>query len=246
MASTGLRRVARPGEQPEAAPLVGSCGDRHCHHRARVRVRSVRGRCRARRRLDAARPRRNRRDHRRQGRFVRDQPGDRVGHHPTGLARQPAPHRDRRPARAPARHPGRDDPGVGADRGRSRQPGLLVVRRHLRVRTAAVERHQRLGRSHGRRGDEFTRQGGSRRSDRSRIRRRGRALRHHPQPRLGCARIPWDLRARHPPARPRRGCAWVDRGAEPVHGGRSCGRSPHARAGRDRPPVPDSGCSCWR
>ena len=30
----------------------------------------------------------------------------------------------------------------------------------------------------------------------------------------------------HRPARPRRGCAWVDRGAEPVHGGRSRGDHP--------------------
>ena len=117
-ASTGLhgpramrRTAARRGggtRPAPAAPLVGPGRRRGGHHCARIGFRAVRGGRGARRRLDAARPRRVGRLHRRQGGPVGDEPRRRPRGHPSGLAREPARHRHRGPPGPAAGHPRRD------------------------------------------------------------------------------------------------------------------------------------------
>ncbi len=71
-----------------------------------------------------------------------------------GLARRPAPGRAGRPLRAPHACSGaRAALGPGVHRPGRGQPGVLVVRRHLRPGPAAAERHQRPGPGERGRGD---------------------------------------------------------------------------------------------
>ena len=77
------------------------------------------------------------------GRVVGHPPRRRPGGHPPRLARRPAPDRTGRPHRSSHHAPGHRVRRTGGDRGRRRQPRLLVVRRHLRPRSALPQLDQR-------------------------------------------------------------------------------------------------------
>ena len=138
----GADRCRRPAA---AAPVVRPRDRGRGHHRARLGLRPIRRGGRAGGRVDAARSRCAGWIDRRQGRAVRNQHRRGPGDHPHRLVGQPPPDRDRGPFRAPPRDPDRHDGRPGVDRRRRSQSWLLVVRRHLRFRAPAAERHERAG-----------------------------------------------------------------------------------------------------
>ena len=224
---TDRRRRSR---EPPAPSLVRSGRAGHRGHRAGVGLRPVRCGGGPGRRLQATRSRRRRIVRGRQGRAIGYEPGRGPGRHPTGLARQPPPHRHCRPAGPPAGDPGRHGGRPGLHRGRGSQPGLLVVRRHLRVRPAAPERDQRIGRGDGGRGDVLEGSGGGRGPDRRGLRGGRGALGHRAQPGRGRLGLPRHLRPGGDPAGRGGADPAPGRGAEPFPDRRGGGRTTRRRS----------------
>ena len=196
------RTVAGRGERsggghariPAAASLVRPGRRGHRGHCAGVGLRPVRCGGGAGRRLQATRSRRGGYVGGGQGRALGHEPRRGPGHHPAGLAREPSPHRHGGPTGAPAGDPGRHRGRSRLHRRRGGQPGLLVVRRHLRVRSAAPRRDQRAGRGHGGRGDLVEGPGGGGGPHRRGLRGGRGAVGDCAQPGRRCARLPGHLR----------------------------------------------------